>query len=117
LYNASNVFFDRIKGFNRSVEWMKQNGVDGISGAKLGTALKQFTGLELQAEEQVLAQGLKSSWSEVVKAHTGIGWTSGNHTSELVEFCAFGPGSEAFPAFVRNFEVHDLVLRAMGMGV
>ena len=113
LYNASNAFFDRIKGFNRSIEWMKQNGIDGISGPKLGTALKQFTGWEWKAEELQLAQGLKTAWTELVKAQTGIGWSSGNHTGELVEFCAVGPGSEQFPAFIQNFEVHEVLLKVL----
>jgi len=112
LYNASNSCFDRLRGFTRSVEWMKQNGLGGLSGAKLGTALKEFTGLELSGDELKLAQGLKLDLAVALKAHTGIGWTSGNHTGDLVELCALGPGSQHFPAFIRNLEVHDLILRA-----
>lgn len=115
LYNASNFYFDRIKAFNRSLEWMTQNGIDGISGPKLGTALKQFTGLELDSNELKLAQGLKDPWTEITKAHTGIGWTSSHHTSELVEFCTFGPGSERFSPFLQNYEVHDLLLKTMDL--
>jgi len=117
LYNASHASFDRIRGFERSMEWMKQNGIDALSGEKLGVALRRFTGLELTAEEVKMAQGIKAGWQEIVKGRTGIGWTSGHHTGELVEFCAYGPGSGSFPAFVRNFEVHDLILKAFGMGV
>lgn len=112
LYNASNACFDRLRGFTRSYEWMKQNGIDSLSGAKLGIALKQFTGLKLSAEELKLAQGLKHGLGKALQNHTGVGWTSGNHTGELVEFCALGPGSQNFPPFVRNLEVHDLILRA-----
>lgn len=115
LYNASHACFDRIRGFERSLEWMKQNGIDALSGEKLGVALKQFTGLELTAAEMKVAQGIKVGWQEIVKGRTGIGWTSGNHTGELVEFCAYGPGSHLFPAFVRNDEVHDLILKAFRM--
>jgi alkaline phosphatase len=117
LYNASHASFDRIRGFERSMEWMKQNGIDALSGEKLGVALKRFTGLELTAEEVKMAQGIKAGWQEIVKGRTGIGWTSGHHTGELVEFCAYGPGSGWFPAFVRNFEVHDLILKAFRMAV
>jgi len=115
LYNASNHCFDRLLGFKRSLEWMQQNGIDGISGEKLGVALRELTGLELTAEEIISAQGLKAPWLDVVKSRTGVGWTSGNHTGELVEFCALGPGSKRFPAFLRNFEVHDLILQAFEM--
>ena len=117
LYNASNASFDRLKGFKRSIEWMKQKGVDGLSGEKLGVALKEFTGLEFQGEELKRAQGLKAAlYPDLIQSRTGVGWTSGNHTGELVEFCALGPGSTAFPAFLQNFEVHGRVLAAFGMG-
>jgi alkaline phosphatase len=59
---------------------------------------------------------LKAVYEDVIQAHTGVGWTSGNHTGELVEFCAFGPGSRDFPALMRNDEAHDKLLRILGLG-
>ncbi len=44
LYNASNGFFERLRSFNRSVEWMKQNGIDGLSGPPLAEAMAKHTG-------------------------------------------------------------------------
>lgn len=117
VYNASNACFDRLRGFTRSFEWMKQNGLSSLSGPKLAVAVRQFTGLEFTADQLKLAQGLKSGTGRAFQDHTGIGWTSGSHTGELVELCAYGPGSQNFPAFIRNFEVHDLILRAFGIGV
>lgn len=115
IYAASSQAFEQIRGFNRSVEWMKQNGVNGLSGPPLGEALKLHTGLELSGEELKAAKGLKSTWTDLVATRTGIDWTSGNHTGELVEFCAFGPGSAVFPALLRNDETHDFVLQAMDL--
>lgn len=116
LYAASNVYFDRLRGFKRSIEWMKQNGVDGLSGPPLAAAIAQHTGLQLTPDEIKSAQGLKAVYEDVIQAHTGVGWTSGNHTGELVEFCAFGPGSRDFPALMRNDEAHDKLLRILGLG-
>lgn len=116
LYNASNVYFDRLGGFNRSVEWMKQNGVDGLSGPPLAEAIASYTGMKLDAEQVKAAQGMKAAYEDVVQAHTGVGWTSGNHTGELVEFCAFGPGSRDFPALMRNDEAHAKLLGILGIG-
>lgn len=113
-YNASNGYFDRLKGFNRSIEWMKQNNVNGLSGKALRDAIKQYTGLTLTDEQLVAAQGLKApNFKDVIQEHIGIGFTSGNHTGELVEFCAFGAGSSAFPAFMKNEEEHDIILRLL----
>ncbi len=114
LYNATNRAFLRLKDFKRSTEWMKQNKVDGLSGAKLGEAFREYTGLTLTEDQIKAAQGLKlPATSDIVKHYTGVGWTSANHTSELVEFCALGPGSHLFSPYLWNNEVHDLLLRAM----
>ena len=116
LYNASNVFFERLRGFNRSIEWLKQNGIDGLSGPPLAAAIEKHAGLKLTPEEIKASQGLKAAFEDVIQAHTGIGWTSGNHTGELVEFCAFGPGSREFPALMRNDEAHAKLLKILGIG-
>ena len=50
---------------------------------------------------------------DLIKQHTGVGWTSANHTSELVEFCALGPGSHHFSPYLWNSEVHQHLLHAM----
>lgn len=116
LYNGSNTCFERLRGFSRSIEWMKQNGVDGLSGPPLAAAVAKYTGLQLTPEEIKASQGMKSAYDEVVQAHTGIGWTSGNHTGELVEFCAFGPGSREFPGLMRNDEAHAKLLGILEIG-
>lgn len=115
IYNASDASFKRLRGFKRSIEWMKQNGVSGLSGPKLGEALATHTGLKLSDDEIKSAQGLKSSLEDIFQDHTGVGWTSGNHTGELVEFCALGPGSRHFPAFTKNVEAHEIILKVLGI--
>ena len=94
---------------------MKQNGVSGLSGPPLGEALAKYTGLTLTGDQIKAAQGLKEPLEDIYQAHTGIGWTSGNHTGELVEFCAFGPGSRGIPAFMPLSEAHDLILNAFDL--
>jgi len=114
LYNATNSHFSRLEKFQRSFEWMKQNKVDALSGRRLGEELERYTGLKLSAEEIKTVQGLKKL-PEVIRDYTGTGWTSGNHTGDLVEFCAYGPGSRHFSPFMLNTDVHELVKRAMGI--
>ena len=38
-----------------------------------------------------------------------------NHTGEMVEFSAVGPGSALFTPFMRNDQVHAHLLRATGL--
>lgn len=113
IYNATTASFKKLETFRRSVEWMQQQKLDALSGAKLAEAIEQHTGLKLSAEQTAAAQGLKRGYIDLVSKTTGTGWTGGNHTADLVEFCAVGPGSELFPAFLRNDEVHAHLLKAM----
>lgn len=114
LYNATTPSFLKVRNFNRSIEWMKQNQIDGLSGPKLGEALTTHTGLTFTGDQIKALQGLKlPATTDVLRDHLGIGWTSANHTSELVEFCALGPGSHLFSPYLWNYEVHDLLLRAL----
>lgn len=112
MYNATDAYFARLQKFQRSFDWMKQNKVDGLSGPRLAEELQRFTGLTLTEDQIKAAQGLRKI-SEVVRDHTGTGWTGGNHTGDLVEFCALGPGSHLFSPFLLNSEVHSLVRKAM----
>jgi alkaline phosphatase len=115
IYSASTAAFERLRDFKHSFEWMKKNGVDGLSGPKLAEALLQHTGIQFEDKELKDLQGLKLAASPIFQKYHGIGWTSGNHTGDLVEFCAFGPGSQHFLPFMENREVHDLVLKALAM--
>ncbi len=115
IYNASSAYFERLHSFNRSLEWMKQNGVQGLSGPPLAEAIEKYTGMKLTEDQIKASQGLKAAFEDVIQAHTGVGWTSGNHTGELIEFCAFGPGSREFPALMRNEEIHAKLLGIMGI--
>jgi alkaline phosphatase len=117
LYNATTASFLRLKGFKRSLEWMKQNGVNALSGTGLGEKWSHYTGQTVDADQVKSLQGLKlKTTSELIKEFTGVGWTGANHTSELVEFCAIGPGSHLFSPDLWNSEVHGLLLRAMEIG-
>jgi alkaline phosphatase len=114
IYNGSTPAFRKIAEFKRSFEWMKQSA-GGLSGPPLKDYLRERTGIELSDEDIKSAQGINSErlGKLFAKSH-GIAWTSGNHTGELVEFCAYGPGSHLFPAFLQNAEVHGLLLKAFG---
>jgi alkaline phosphatase len=115
LYNATNISFDHLRQFRMSLEAMN-NKAGGLSGPPLRDFIKEQTGLVLDDTELKAAQGLKShDLARIFARHHGVSWTSGNHTGDLVEFCALGPGSRLFPAFVRNFEVHSLLLQAYGL--
>ena len=115
IYGGTNEAFDHLRQFKMSLEGMATRA-GGLSGPPLRDFLKEHSGLELNDDEIKAVQGLKShDLARVFATHHGVSWTSGNHTADLVEFCALGPGSQLFPAFVRNYEVHNLLLQAYGL--
>jgi alkaline phosphatase len=115
IYGGTNQSFDLLQDFKLSLEAMA-NRAGGLSGPPLRDFLKAQTGMELTEDEIKAAQGLKShALAKIFASHHGVSWTSGNHTGDLVEFCALGPGSHLFPAFLRNYEVHTLLLKAYGL--
>ena len=48
-------------------------------------------------------------------ARTGVNWTSGNHTGEFVELCAWGPGSDSIEPWIPNTDLHDVLEQTMGL--
>ena len=113
IYNGITAAFKKIAGFKRSFEWMGNSG-SKLSGPPLIDYLRERTGIELDKDEIKKAQGLKTGeLAKLFARHHGIAWTSGNHTGELVEFCAYGPGSHLFPGFMKNEEVRGKVLQAL----
>lgn len=47
---------------------------------------------------------------QILANETDIGWAGGRHTSDHVEVAALGPGSEGIKAFMKNTDLHDLMV-------
>ena len=50
--------------------------------------------------------------AEMQKKTNSVGWISLEHTGDHVELAAFGPGSELLKPFVKNTDLHYLMLQA-----
>ena len=46
------------------------------------------------------------------KEHNSVGWISMNHSADYVELAMFGPGSQLLKPFVKNIDLHYLMLEA-----
>lgn len=51
----------------------------------------------------------------VQSKYTSVGWGSMDHSADYVELAMFGPGSELLKPFVKNTELHNLMLKACGV--
>ncbi len=112
-YADTDKAFARLAGFKKSYEKIRCEAA-GLSGPKLGDYLADAGGIPLSPPELEAAKGLKNL-QKIYKPHTGIGWTSGNHTGDLVEFTALGAAGTRFPTLLRNDEVHGLLLKTLGI--
>lgn len=112
-YSESTPAFMRMTRFKMSLEVMGRQ-VKALGAKGFAEFAVRQTGLDFKTADLAAIKDVKSLL-EVLPKYIGIGWTSHNHTSEMVEFCAYGPGAALFPAHLRNDEVHALVLRAAGL--
>lgn len=51
-------------------------------------------------------------YSEIQKKHNSVGWISMDHSGDYVEVAAYGPGSEYVQPFIKNTDLHDVMLKA-----
>ncbi len=53
--------------------------------------------------------------AEIQQNYTSVHWSGMNHSADFVELAMFGPGSEALPPMVKNYELHNFMLIAAGV--
>lgn len=51
-------------------------------------------------------------YSEIQKSRNSVGWISMDHSGDYVEVVAYGPGNELLQPFIKNTDLHDLMLKA-----
>jgi alkaline phosphatase len=128
-----NAGFDRLTGVKRSFEWISTELgkiPEGDRPAAIGGLVASATGITLREREleqlvrvmrreRVHPFDVLNSRTGVLGAvlanHFGVGFISPNHTADLVELTALGPGTESLPQIVDNTELHRLMLSAMAI--
>jgi alkaline phosphatase len=50
--------------------------------------------------------------AELQGKQNSIGWISMDHSADFVELAMYGPGKELLPAFIKNTELHNIMLNA-----
>ncbi|REC45395.1 alkaline phosphatase [Chryseobacterium pennipullorum] len=51
-------------------------------------------------------------YSDMQKSRNSVGWISMDHSGDYVEVAAYGPGSELLQPFIKNTDLHDVMLKA-----
>ncbi len=70
-----------------------------------------FAGAEADSEESDWHR--RKQLTDMLYRGTGVGWSSGMHTTECVECLASGPGAEALPRFFENHQLFQIMANAM----
>jgi alkaline phosphatase len=126
----ANDQFDSIQKYKHTNEWIL-NGIhpdtsvsqvkeriefangSTISDDDAKTILSFYDGLH--KEESGLYNYKKlpyKAFAEIQKKSNSVGWISMDHSADYVELAMFGPGSELLKPFVKNTDLHYLMLQA-----
>ncbi len=113
-YFDTNKSFLRLGEFTMSLERLYAESESIKSVAAFRDLVVRVTNLNFKKDDLNSISDIESL-QKILPSYTAAGWTSGNHTAEMVEFCTYGPGASLFPPYLRNDQVHAHILRAAGL--
>lgn len=122
--------FDSIQNYKKSNEWLLNTITKDTSSSQLDDLVMYANGFKLTVEENKKILGYYTGlekpeeslynykqvplayYSELQKTHNSVGWISTEHTGDYVEVAAYGPGSQLLKPFIKNTDLHYLMLQA-----
>lgn len=123
-YSDSGPALERMNQFRYSFEWLENRF--RATGQFNALPFTLATGITATAEQEAeiqaaindphtsyLTSKIARIFADELTSISATGWSSNNHTSENVELLGFGPGSEQLPAFIRNYELFDVMTHAL----
>lgn len=132
-YRDTASHFDRTRAIRRSLTSIgerlarHQGGYDRASAELVETSLGIDLNNRMRGELLALLNGLPESdrgnatrtATQLAGFHNplcGVGWNSHQHTGDLVEIAAVGPGSRSLPPFIEGTFLRPWILSACGIG-
>jgi len=133
LIKSSNVNdkFDLLQNFRYSNEWILQNIRNTDTPARVIEQINYAQGYAITNDEakEILLHyadlnndGLYNDYklpyrqlAQIQQNYTSVGWSGMNHSADFVELTMFGQGSELLKPFVKNIELHNLMLESAGV--
>ncbi|WP_262249052.1 alkaline phosphatase [Parapedobacter soli] len=121
--------FERVIDFKHTNDWVLQ-GIDrDFTANQVRERIEHAQGYAITANEAIrlLAHyvtdrnedGLYNPYklpfaelADIQRRYTSVGWGSTGHSGDHVEVAAYGPGRELLKPFVRNTDLHYLMLEA-----
>lgn len=131
--HTSNQKFDLLQKFKHSNDWVLNNVKPNFTPSTLIELINDAQGYTVSNEqaksllihyEKLEGNGIYNPrklpfelLGKIQTDYTAIAWGSMEHSADYVELAAYGPGSELMNPFVRNTELHNLMLNAAGVKV
>ncbi|WP_044213058.1 alkaline phosphatase [Flammeovirga sp. OC4] len=125
----ANKNFDSIQNYKHSNEWIL-NGISRESTIQqIKERIEYANNFEVTDKEAIALlksyaiikteDGLYNPrnlpfklMAEIQKQHNSVSWISQHHSSDYVEIAMYGPGSDLLKPFIKNTDLHYLMLEA-----
>jgi alkaline phosphatase len=119
-YRDSGKLFANIAKIKCSIGEIAKTMKKGKTVEEMAARLKEVTGYEPSSKKLEMLKPFlddkgvalydvykseNAGLSQVLSNYTGVSFTSGNHTSDLIPIVACGPGSEAFQGLVQGPDI------------
>ncbi|UWX61808.1 alkaline phosphatase [Chryseobacterium oranimense] len=94
-------------------DWIYETNKISLADDEAKHLLSFYSGLEKQEGGIYNYKKLPfKAYSEIQKKHNSVGWISMDHSGDYVEVAVYGPGRELLPPFIKNTDLHYLMLKA-----
>ncbi len=128
--SKANDNFDSIQKYTHTNEWLLNSIHADFTVSQVRDAIAAANGTTISEEDAktilTYYDGLHKeegglynykklpykAFSEMQKKTNSVGWISMEHSGDYVECAAFGPGSERLKPFIKNVDLHYLMLAA-----
>lgn len=127
--SKANDNFDTIQKYKHSNEWIlngfgKETTINqikeridyannfGVSNGEARLILNYYTNIKSEDGLYNARHLPFNALAEIQKQHNSVGWISMKHSSDYVELAMFGPGSDLLKPFIKNTDLHFLMLEA-----
>jgi len=130
-FYGENDNFDSLQNFKHTNEWIlkaidknftPQQVIDLVQSAQGIVYKKEEAASVLQHYTALDEKGMYNPYKlpfelmgKLQVAHTSIGWGAMDHSADYVELCMYGPGKKLLNMFVKNTDLHYLMLTATGV--
>ena len=125
----ANTQFDSIQNYKHTNDWILNGFGKETSISQVKERIEYANNFAVTDEEAKLllsnytsiksVDGLYNArhlpfneLAQIQKQHNSVGWISMQHSADYVELAMFGPGSDLLKPFIKNTDLHYLMLEA-----